>query len=81
MSSSSASKVVVTQAARTRRSAKGQLKNVPSMTEFMHRRTVVNQYRQFLKCIQRIPDSDYQNSSREEVRQRYRQLASETERR
>lgn len=38
-----------------------------------------SQYRQFLKCIQRIPDADYQNSSREEVRQRYRQLASETD--
>mmetsp|Transcript_1608 Transcript_1608/g.2362 ORF Transcript_1608/g.2362 Transcript_1608/m.2362 type:complete len:133 (-) Transcript_1608:531-929(-) len=76
--SSSGARVVVTQGARTRRGS-NKLKNVPSMAEFVHKRTVVRQYRHYLKCIHRIPDHDYQESARNEVQKRFRQLVSETD--
>jgi hypothetical protein len=62
--------------ARNRRKS---LQEVPTMAEFLHKQKVVHQYRQFLKCIHRIPDKDYQSEARLEVQQRYRQLARETD--
>lgn len=72
---SSAKKVTVSQTARQRRSSN--LKDVPSMADFMHTRSVLHQYRHFMRCIHRISDEPYQQQARKEVQQRFRQLREE----
>eukprot|EP00545_Synedropsis_sp_CCMP1620_P002361 CAMPEP_0119021916 /NCGR_PEP_ID=MMETSP1176-20130426/26984_1 /TAXON_ID=265551 /ORGANISM="Synedropsis recta cf, Strain CCMP1620" /LENGTH=108 /DNA_ID=CAMNT_0006976633 /DNA_START=109 /DNA_END=431 /DNA_ORIENTATION=+ len=77
------SKVIVAQTARrrARKSATANLKDVPSLAEFVHRRTVLHQYRSFLKCIHSIPKEDekQRNHMRVEVKERFLTLQHETD--
>jgi len=92
MSSSSSSRVIVSQqtARRTRKkktkattgdtdSRLSKMKKIPSMAEFVHRRNVVHQYRNFLQCIRRIEDDDYRAYAAREVKERFHTLSSETD--
>ena len=62
-----------------RRRGKSLLKDVPSMAEFVHKRTVLRQYRHFLKTVGKIPTVQDQVAAQEEIRLRFRQLQTETD--
>jgi hypothetical protein len=79
--SSKAAGVVISQTARRRGGAKGALKDVPSLAEFVHKRRVLHQYRHFLKCIHCIPKEDEQQRQymRTEVKEQFLSLKDETD--
>ncbi len=51
--------------------------NVPSLHEFMHRQTVISQYRQFFRAINTVGDKDSSTSMKNEVRTAFKSLLHE----
>mmetsp|Transcript_29866 Transcript_29866/g.45804 ORF Transcript_29866/g.45804 Transcript_29866/m.45804 type:complete len:139 (-) Transcript_29866:156-572(-) len=68
--------VVNTTGPRKRRSRLG---NVPSLKEFVHKTTVLRQYRDFLKAVRLIPDDVDRKPVHMEVRDTFRKLSYETD--
>mmetsp|Transcript_23497 Transcript_23497/g.32956 ORF Transcript_23497/g.32956 Transcript_23497/m.32956 type:complete len:138 (-) Transcript_23497:80-493(-) len=68
--------VVNTTGPRKRRSRLG---NVPSLKEFVHKTTVLRQYRDFLKAVRLIPDKVDRKPAYMEVRHTFRKLSYETD--
>eukprot|EP00978_Attheya_sp_CCMP212_P016192 scaffold42226_cov45-Attheya_sp.AAC.5 len=56
------------------------LPQVPSLKEFLHRTTVLRQYRAFLRAVAVIPDTPWRIQAQTEVRTTFRRNASETDR-
>lgn len=66
---------------RTRRSVVVERsEKVPSLKEFLHRTTVLRQYRAFLRAVAVIPDTPWRIQSQTEVRTTFRRNATETDR-
>jgi len=65
----------------SKRAAKGgkTLRNVPSMKEFLHKQTIVKQYRGFLRSVAMIPDEQWRIHARDEVRQSFGAYKQETD--
>jgi hypothetical protein len=51
---------------------------IPSYSEFVHKQTVLRQYRAFLKCVKRMND-DEQKQAWEQVRREFRLFQTETD--
>ena len=52
---------------------------VPSLKEFVHRQTVIRQYRGFLRAVNCIPDPTFQTSSKKEVQSSFERYKNETD--
>mmetsp|Transcript_26146 Transcript_26146/g.75485 ORF Transcript_26146/g.75485 Transcript_26146/m.75485 type:complete len:193 (-) Transcript_26146:396-974(-) len=52
---------------------------VPSLKEFVHRQTVMRQYRGFLRAVACIPDPAFQSSSKREVQTSFGRYKNETD--
>ena len=52
---------------------------VPSLKEFVHRQTVIRQYRGFLRAVACIPDPTFQLSSKKEVQTSFGRYKNETD--
>ena len=52
---------------------------VPSLKEFVHRQTVIRQYRGFLRAVNCIPDPSFQTSSKKEVQTSFGRYKNETD--
>lgn len=55
------------------------LRNVPSMKEFLHKQTIVKQYRGFLRAVAMIPDEQWSLHARNEVRNSFAPYKQETD--
>ena len=53
--------------------------DLPSLKEFVHRQTVIRQYRGFLRAVACIPDPTFQLSSKKEVQTSFGRYKSETD--
>ena len=53
--------------------------DLPSLKEFVHRQTVIRQYRGFLRVVACIPDPTFQLSSKKEVQTSFGRYKSETD--
>jgi len=63
----------------SKRAAQGKrLRNVPSMKEFLHKQTIVKQYRGFLRSVAMIPDEQWRIHARDEVRSSFTTYKKET---
>ena len=68
------------QRTRGSRSRKGKsLENVPSLKEFVHRQSVVRQYRGFLRAVKKLNDATFEEQGRNEIRQQFDSLKYETD--
>jgi len=54
------------------------LRNAPSMKEFLHKQTIVTQYRGFLRAVAMIPDDKWRIHARDEVRNSFAPCKQET---
>lgn len=54
------------------------LRNVPSMKEFLHKQTIVRQYRGFMRAVATIPDEKWRIQARDEVRNSFALHKNET---
>ena len=64
---------------RTRRKLDLDSAEVPSLKEFVHRQTVIRQYRGFLRAVNCIPDPTFQTSSKKEVQTSFERYKKETD--
>lgn len=64
---------------RTRRKLDLDSAEVPSLKEFVHRQTVIRQYRGFLRAVNCIPDPTFQSSSKKEVQTSFGRYKNETD--
>ena len=55
------------------------LRNVPSMKEFLHKQSIVKQYRGFFRAITMIPDEKWKIHARDEVRTNFAPYKQETD--
>ena len=81
MSSSSSSSRIVSQVSRQVR-RRGRTESIPSMKEFVHKRTVLHLYRDLLKCVQRMGDDgdeSYRREAWKEVREQFQRHSYETD--
>ena len=53
--------------------------SLPSLKEFVHRQTVIRQYRGFLRAVNCIPDPTFQTSSKKEVQSSFERYKNETD--
>jgi len=73
MSARNGSRVIInrTTGPRTRSNKGRQLTEVPSLKEFIHRQSVVRQYRGFLRAVNCINDEKFRRQGRDEIRQQF----------
>ena len=64
---------------RTRRKLDLESAEVPSLKEFVHRQTVIRQYRGFLRAVNCIRDPTFQSSSKKEVQTSFGRYKNETD--
>ena len=64
---------------RSRRKLDLDSSEVPSLKEFVHRQTVIRQYRGFLRAVACIPDPTFQLSSKKEVQTSFGRYKDETD--
>ena len=72
---------LISQAVRTRRGKNGispKLDNIPTLAEFVHRRTVLHQYRHFLKALTKLSGQD-RTMAVSEVQSNFRRVQYETD--
>ena len=74
MSAPTGSKIIsnVAKTGRSRSRLKGKVNNIPSLKDFVHKQTVIRQYRDFLRAVGTISDDHWRRQCQEEVRKTFR---------
>ena len=74
MSGQNGTKVITNtlRSTRSRSRVRGNAKNIPSLKDFVHKQTVIRQYRGFLRAVGIIPDDHWRSQCKEEVRKTFK---------
>ena len=74
MSGQNGTKVITNtlRSTRSRSRVRGSAKNIPSLKDFVHKQTVIRQYRGFLRAVGIIPDDHWRSQCKEEVRKTFK---------
>ena len=56
---------------------RSRLGNLPSLKEFVHKQSVVSQYRGFLRAVDLIPDEHWRKQARNEIRETFKAFKDE----